>query len=33
MRAWLALRHGGIDFEEVLHSLPEMGGKPSFGAI
>lgn len=33
MRAWLALRHGGIDFEEVQHSLPEMGGKPSFGEI
>ncbi len=33
MRAWLALRHGGIDFEEVCHPLPEMGGKPSFGGI
>jgi glutathione S-transferase len=33
MRPWLALRHGGIDFEEVQHSLPEMGGKPTFGAI
>lgn len=33
MRAWLALRHGGIDFEEVQHSLPDIGGKPSFGAI
>jgi glutathione S-transferase len=33
MRPWLALRHGGIDFEEVLHSLPEIGGKPMFGAI
>jgi glutathione S-transferase len=33
MRPWLALRHGGIDFEEVQHSLPDLGGKPSFGAI
>lgn len=33
VRPWLALRHGGIDFEEVLHILPEIGGKPSFGAI
>lgn len=33
MRPWLALRHGGIDFEEVLHSLPELGGKPMFGSI
>jgi glutathione S-transferase len=34
MRPWLALRHGGIDFEEVQHSLPEIGsGKPAFGAI
>ena len=33
MRPWLALRHGGIDFEEVRHALPEMGGKPTFGAI
>jgi glutathione S-transferase len=33
MRPWLALRHGGIEFEEVLHELPEIGGKPSFGAI
>ena len=33
MRPWLALRHGGIAFDEVLHALPEMGGKPSFGAI
>ncbi len=34
MRPWLALRHGGIAFEEVLHALPEMGdGKPAFGAI
>lgn len=33
MRPWLALRHAGVDFEEVQHPLPEMGGKPSFGAI
>ncbi|RYY96612.1 MAG: glutathione S-transferase [Alphaproteobacteria bacterium] len=34
MRPWLALRVGKIDFEEVLHDLPEMGGgKPIFGAI
>ena len=33
MRPWLALRHGGIAFEEVMHALPEMGGKPVFGAI
>lgn len=33
MRPWLALRHAGVDFEEVMHALPEMGGKPSFGAI
>ena len=33
MRPWLALRHGGIEFEEVMHALPEMGGKPMFGAI
>jgi glutathione S-transferase len=33
MRPWLALRHGGVDFEEVLHALPELGGKPAFGAI
>jgi glutathione S-transferase len=33
MRPWLALRHGGVDFEEVLHTLPEIGGKPAFGAI
>ena len=30
---WLALRHGGIAFEEVMHALPELGGKPAFGAI
>ena len=29
----LALRHGGIAFDEVMHALPEMGGKPAFGAI
>ena len=33
MRPWLALRHAGVDFEEVMHALPEMGGKPVFGAI
>jgi glutathione S-transferase len=33
MRPWLALRHGGIEFEEVQHSLPELGGKPVFGAV
>ena len=33
MRPWLALRAGGIAFEEVQHQLPEMGGKPSFGAV
>jgi glutathione S-transferase len=33
MRPWLALRHGGIDFEEVGHELPEIGGKPSFGSF
>jgi glutathione S-transferase len=34
MRPWLALRHGGIDFDEVMHALPEMGGgRPAFGAI
>jgi glutathione S-transferase len=33
MRAWLALKHGGIHFKEVHHDLPEMGGKPSFGAF
>jgi glutathione S-transferase len=33
MRPWLALRHGGIDFEEVQHTLPELGGRPVFGAI
>lgn len=34
MRPWLALRHAGIDFEEVMHALPELGtGKPVFGAI
>lgn len=33
MRPWLALRHGGIVFEEVMHQLPELGGKPAFGAI
>lgn len=33
MRPWLALRASGIAFEEVLHALPEIGGKPSFGAV
>jgi glutathione S-transferase len=33
MRPWLALKAGGVDFEERSHALPEMGGKPSFGAI
>ncbi|MDP3736794.1 MAG: glutathione S-transferase [Hyphomonadaceae bacterium] len=33
MRPWLALKHGGIAFEEKLHSLPEIGGKPAFGSI
>lgn len=34
MRPWLALKHGGIAFEEVLHALPEMGGsRPAFSAI
>jgi glutathione S-transferase len=34
MRPWLALRYGGIDFEEVVHELTEMGAaQPAFGAI
>lgn len=33
MRPWLALRHGGIAFQEVMHTLPDIGGKPSFGAV
>lgn len=34
MRPWLALRHGGIAFEEVMHALPELGGpKPAFGDV
>jgi len=33
MRPWLALRVGDVAFEEVQHYLPEMGGKPSFGAV
>jgi glutathione S-transferase len=33
MRPWLALRVGGIAFAEVVHQLPEMGGKPVFGAL
>lgn len=31
MRPWLALMHGGVEFEEVQHELPEMGaGPPAF---
>lgn len=31
MRPWLALRHGGVAFEERLHQLPERGGHaPAF---
>jgi len=33
MRPWLALRVGGVAFDEVMHQLPEMGGKPVFGAV
>src|SRR5690349_12364450 len=33
MRPWLAFKHGGIEFEERQHALPDIGGKPSFGAI
>lgn len=34
MRPWLALKHGGVAFEEVLHALPEIGaGPPVFSAI
>lgn len=33
MRPWLALRVGGIAFDEMMHALPEMGGKPTFGAL
>jgi glutathione S-transferase len=33
MRPWLALRVGAIAFEEVQHFLPEVGGKPIFGAV
>lgn len=34
MRPWLALKHGGIAFEEVLHALPEMtAARPVFSAI
>lgn len=33
MRPWLALRVGGILFDEMMHALPEMGGKPAFGAL
>lgn len=33
MRPWLALKKGGIEFEEQMHALPDIGGKPSFGAF
>jgi glutathione S-transferase len=34
LRPWLALKHGGIAFDEVQHDLPELGGgAPAFGAI
>ncbi len=34
MRPWLALRHAGIAFDEVVHPLPEEGGgPPAFGAV
>lgn len=33
MRPWLALRVGGIAFDEMMHALPEIGGKPAFGAL
>lgn len=34
MRPWLALRHGGIAFEEKQHDLPEMHtGTPAFKSI
>ena len=33
MRPWLALLVGGIAFDEMMHALPEMGGKPAFGAL
>ncbi len=33
MRPWLALRVGGIAFDEMMHALSEMGGKPAFGAL
>jgi len=33
MRPGLALRMGGVAFDEVMHQLPEMGGKPAFGAV
>ena len=31
MRPWLALKHGGIAFEEVLHALPEGDGRRQAG--
>ncbi len=34
MRPWLALRHAGIAFDEVMHVLPEDGGpEPAFKAV
>lgn len=34
MRPWLALRHGGVDFEEVIRPLPEQsGGGTAFNDI
>lgn len=33
MRPWLALQVGGISFDEMMHALPEVGGKPAFGAL
>ena len=33
MRAWLALAHAGVAFEEVVHDLPELGEEPAFGAV
>jgi len=33
MRPWLTLRVGGIAFDEMMHALPEVGGKPAFGAL
>jgi glutathione S-transferase len=34
MRPWLALKHGGVAFEEIQHDLPEQHtGKPVFGGF